>query len=83
MSHPLETVKIGIDDPNCRGVTSSNGLVRYDANDHVVEVPRMEADKLLKCGHGAVTSYRKSWSMGISIQELEERARKRREGAEN
>lgn len=70
MAHPLEKVQVSIDDPNCRGVTSSNGIVRYDAKDHVVEVPRVEADKILKCGHPAAQSYRRVYSVGIDLKAL-------------
>jgi hypothetical protein len=72
MAHPLDKVKISIDDPNCRGVNSENGLFRYDAKDHVVEVPRVEADKILKSGHPAAKSYRRIFSVGIDLKTKKE-----------
>ena len=77
--HPLEKVKVSIDDPNCRGVTSSNGRVRYDAKEHVVEVQRIEADKIVKCGHPGAKSYSKVYGVGIDIKAMEA-ARKAKEG---
>ncbi len=68
MAHPLEKVKVSIDDSNCRGVTSSNGLVRYDAKDHVVEMPRVEAEKIIKSGHPGAKSYRRIYSVGIDLK---------------
>ena len=68
--HPLEKVQVSIDDSNCRGVTSSNGLVRYAAKDHVIEVPRVEAEKILKCGHPAAKSYSKIYSVGIDLKAM-------------
>jgi hypothetical protein len=70
MAHSLEKVQVSIDDSNCRGVTSSNGLVRYDAKDHVVEVPRIEAEKILKAGHPGAKSYSKIYSVGIDLKAI-------------
>lgn len=72
MAHPLEKVQVSIDDPNCRGVTSSNGIIRYDTKDHVVEVPRIEAEKIMKCGHPGAKSYRKIYSVGIDLKAMKE-----------
>jgi len=50
MPNPFEPVKVGLDDPNCRGVTSPDNRIRYDAQDHVVTLPRYEAERILQAG---------------------------------
>ncbi|SIS88439.1 hypothetical protein [Alicyclobacillus vulcanalis] len=73
-NHPMEPVQLAIEDKNCWGVTSPDGKVRYDAKDHVVEVPRAEAERLLGTGHPMISTYRKYWG-GVNMKELEERAK--------
>ncbi|WDL96941.1 hypothetical protein [Alicyclobacillus sp. ALC3] len=77
-----ETVTISVDDPNCGGVTSPDGAVRYDANDRVIELPKFEADRILKSGHPGAASYRKSWSVGIDLKAMEA-AKRAREGQQS
>lgn len=48
MTRAWDAVQISVDDPACRGVSSPDGRRRYDARDHVVTVPRYEADRLVQ-----------------------------------
>ena len=74
--HPLEKVKLQMDDPNCRGVTSRNNRVRFDAKDSVVEVPAIEAQRIVQSG-GPASLYRKSWGVGIDLKALEQEKKRR------
>jgi hypothetical protein len=50
MAHPWDPVQIGLDDPACAGVTDPANRIRYDAQDHVVTLPRYEAERILRSG---------------------------------
>ena len=76
-----ETVTIAVDDPQCGGVTSSDGKQQFDAKDRRIELPEYEAQQLLASGHGGVARYRKAWGVGIDLKALEESRRKREEEA--
>lgn len=78
MAHAQDIVQIAVEDKDCRGVTSPDGRKVYDAYDHVVELPKYEADRIMRAGVGPAQRYTKSWSMGIDLKALEA-ARKEQE----
>ncbi len=66
MAHALDAVRIAVDDPHCGGVTSPDGRRRYDAKDHIIELPRYEAHRVLGSGHPETRVYRPSFGGGWS-----------------
>ena len=79
MPDAREKVTIAVDDPQCGGVTSSDGKRQFDVKDRRIELPEYEARQILASGHGGVARYRKSWGVGIDLKALEEAKRKREE----
>jgi len=72
MTKRADTAVIEVADPNCRGVTSSDGRVRYDKDRKGrIELPRSEARKILASGHRDARPYRTT--VGFSDLEMSPR----------
>lgn len=71
-----DTVKIQLEDKDCRGVSSPDNSRRYDVKDGVVELPRYEADRILQTS-GPASRYRKTWGVGVDLKALDAKRRAR------
>lgn len=66
----MREVQLELHDPNCGGVTSSDGRIRYDANKRgVVTVPAHEATNILQTP--LASRYRTGITTGFSIGNLQ------------
>lgn len=78
MTKRADTAVIEVNDPNCRGVTSADGKVRYDKDGQGrIELPKGEARRILQSGHRDTRLHRPMFS--LSMADVIERARLRKE----
>jgi hypothetical protein len=77
-----DTVTIQVTDPACMGVTDSRGR-RWDARDGRIELPRAEAERILRSGHPEVRVYRRTWGFhDADIWGPDGRLRRKESGAD-
>ena len=65
MTKRADTTVLEVADPNCQGVTSSDGRFAYHKDRQGrIELPRREAQKILASGHRDTRAYRPMFALG-------------------